>query len=165
MDMRVVPTKVHGAIAYGMAPALALAPELFRMRDGKSASLPPRIAGVTGAVAAALSDQELAAKRVVPMKAHLVLDAVTGVAVAAAPWIGGSARKGARHWLPHALLGAEELALALTTRTRPSNRRTSRRPVVLAAVGSAAVAALAAGGTWYALRRRNRSETGESASD
>ena len=35
--MRVVPAKVHGAIDYGMAPALALAPELFRMKDGKSA--------------------------------------------------------------------------------------------------------------------------------
>jgi hypothetical protein len=155
MEMRVVPAKVHGAIDYGMAPALALAPEIFRMKDGKSASLPPRIAGVTGALAAALSDQELAARRLVPMKAHLVLDAVTGVGVAAAPWIGGSAKKGARHWLPHALVGAEALALALTTRTKPSAHQASRRPVVLAAVGAAAAAGLAVGGAWYARRRRS----------
>jgi hypothetical protein len=169
MDVRVVPTKVHGAIDYGMAPALALAPELFRMKDGKSASLPPRIAGVTGAVAAALSDQELAAKRVVPMKAHLVLDAVTGVAVAVAPWVGGSARKGARHWLPHALVGAEELALALTTRTRSESSRASRLSARNAALGVGAVTAAAAvgAGAWYALRRfrgrsgRPETETGD----
>ena len=156
--MRVVPAKVHGAIDYGMAPALALAPELFRMKDGKSASLPPRVAGVTGAVAAALSDQDLAVRRVMPMKAHLALDAATGLALAVAPWIGGSAKKGTRHWLPHAIVGAEELALALTTRTgsRSTSRRLTRKPVVLAAVGSAAAAALAASGTWYALRRRRK---------
>jgi hypothetical protein len=165
MEMRVVPAKVHGAIDYGMAPALALAPELFRMKDGKSASLPPRVAGVTGALAAALSDQELAVKRVLPMKAHLALDAATGLALAVAPWIGGSAKKGTRHWLPHAIVGAEELALALTTRTKSRSRRLTRKPVVLAAVGTAAGAALAASGTWYALRRRRRSRSSERTSD
>jgi hypothetical protein len=164
MEMRVVPAKVHGAIDYGMAPALALAPEIFRMKDGKSASLPPRIAGVTGALAAALSDQELAARRLVPMKAHLVLDAVTGVGVAAAPWIGGSAKKGARHWLPHALVGAEALALALTTRTKPNRTQDLGRPLALAAAGSAA-AALAGAGAWYLLRRRKRTRTTGSSGD
>jgi hypothetical protein len=163
MEMRVIPAKVHGAIDYGMAPALALAPELFRMKDGRSASLPPRIAGVGGAVAAALSDQELAARRLVPMKAHLVLDAFTGVAVAAAPWLGGSARKGARHWLPHALLGAEELVLALTTKTRTGPPAT-RRPAVLAAAGVAAAAAVAGAGAWYLVSRRRRRSGGEPTS-
>lgn len=144
--MRVVPTKVHGALDYLTGPALTLAPELFRMRDGRSASLPPRLVGLGGAASAAVSDHELAPKRVVPMKAHLALDAVSGVALALAPWIGGSAKNGTRHWLPHAIAGAKEVALALTTKTQPADR--GRVPNVPAkafvAAGAAAAVAVAA---------------------
>src|SRR4029450_5663091 len=101
MEMRFVPPKVHGAVDYATGPVLAFAPEIFRMKDGRSASLPPRVAGVAATAYSALSNHELAAKRVLPMRAHLALDALAGVAVAALPWIGGSAKKGKRHWIPH----------------------------------------------------------------
>lgn len=150
--MRVVPTKVHGALDYVTAPALTLAPELFRMKDGKSASLPPRLVGIGAAASAALSDHELAPKRVVPMKAHLALDAASGLALALAPWVGGSARKGARHWLPHAIVGAKEVALALTTKTQPADRRrVPNVPTKALVVGGAAMAVAAA--AYVALTR------------
>jgi hypothetical protein len=63
------------------------------------------------------------------MRAHLAADAAAGVALAAVPWVTGAARKGVRHWLPHALAGANEVALAFLTRTEEPQRSRFRRLV------------------------------------
>jgi len=150
--MRVVPTKVHGALDYMTGPALTIAPELLRMKDGKSASLPPRLVGLGVTATNAVTDHELAPKRVVPMKAHLALDAARGLALALAPWIGGSARGGTRYWLPHAIVGAKEIALALTTKTEPADKR--RLPdIPTKALVAAGVAAVVAATAYVAMRR------------
>ena len=122
MKMRFVPTKVHGAIDYATAPALVAAPDLLRLNGARASTIPPRAAGAAAAVYSALTDYELGVRRTIPMRAHVALDAVGGTAVALAPWIFGSARRGTRHWLPHAIVGATELALALTTKDRPQRR-------------------------------------------
>ena len=122
MNLRVIPTSVHGAIDYVTSPALIAAPEVLRLNGARASALAPRIAGTTGALYSALTDYELGARRVIPMRAHLALDALGGTALAAAPWIFGSARRGARHWLPHALVGASDVVLALTTKTRPRTK-------------------------------------------
>jgi hypothetical protein len=56
------------------------------------------------------------------MRVHLALDALGGVVLGAAPWALGTAKRGRRHWLPHALVGAIEVALAVTTKTEPGDR-------------------------------------------
>ena len=106
MTIRVIPTKIHGALDYVTAPALVAAPEVLRLDGARASALAPRIAGVGAAGYSALTDYELGARRVIPMRTHLLLDALAGSALAAAPWVFGSARRGARHWLPHALVGA-----------------------------------------------------------
>ncbi|HEY1367982.1 MAG TPA: hypothetical protein VGF23_12735 [Gaiellaceae bacterium] len=60
--------------------------------------------------------------KLIPIRFHLVLDAAAGVALAAAPWLTGTRKKGVAHWLPHALIGAGALALAALTRTEPPTR-------------------------------------------
>ncbi len=52
------------------------------------------------------------------MPVHLTLDVVSGTLIAASPWLFGFARRGPRHWLPHALMGATEVLVALITKTR-----------------------------------------------
>jgi len=123
MKLRVVPTKVHAAVDHVVGPTLMLAPELFGLKDERKASLLPRLTGATEAVYANLTDYELAAKRVLPMRVHLALDAASGLVLGSAPWLIGTAKRGRRHWLPHALVGALEIALALTTKTEPGDRR------------------------------------------
>ena len=117
MKMRVIPTKVHGALDYVTAPALVAAPELLRLDGAKGSTVPPRASGAAAAVYSALTDYELGVKRAIPMRVHVLLDAVGGTVVALTPWLSGSARRGARHWLPHALVGLTEVGLALTTKT------------------------------------------------
>jgi hypothetical protein len=158
METRFVPTKVHGIFDLVTGPTLAASPTVLRL-NGKSlsSSLPPRLTGTMGTALSALTDYETGAKRVIPMKAHLVFDGVSGAALASTPWIGGAARNGWRHWLPHALIGVTEIAMALTTRTEPGDRRREQLGKRVAiGFGAAGVAAGIAVGVEAARRARAR---------
>ena len=126
MKLRVIPTQVHAIADYVTGPVLTAAPELFRMRGGGPSVLAPRIAGTGATAYSALTDYELGVRRVLPMRAHLALDAASGVALAATPWLFGTARRGKRYWVPHALVGATELAFAVATRTEPKREQPRR---------------------------------------
>jgi hypothetical protein len=53
--------------------------------------------------------------KVLPYKAHLALDALGALALAATPFVTGQFAKGRKHWVPHVALCAFELAsLAMT---------------------------------------------------
>jgi len=123
MAMRVVSTRTHGIIDYLTGPALLAAPKLFRIEDGPVSSLSPRLTGGGATAYSLMTDYELGALKAVPMRLHLALDAVGGVALAAAPWVSGEAKRGVRYWLPHALVGSTELALALVTKTNRDGKR------------------------------------------
>jgi len=155
MDIRMIPTKTHAVVDIAKSPALIAAPTLLRMNGNKGSSLTPRLLGSTGTIVALLTDYEFGVKRIVPMRAHLALDAISGVALAAMPFLTGGHKRGLRHWLPHALIGVNEVALALTTKQRPPRVPRLRalapnRTVAAAAVGAiGAVAAV----TVFAKRR------------
>jgi hypothetical protein len=123
VKLRVVPTKAHAAVDHVVGPALILAPELLGLKEQRRESLVPRLAGATEGLYSNLTDYELAAKRMLPMRMHLALDAMSGALLGAAPWLLGTAKRGKRHWLPHAVVGAMEIGLALTTKTEPGDRR------------------------------------------
>jgi hypothetical protein len=121
-----VPTSVHGIVDYVTAPVLVAAPDIFRMRQVSPAAIAPRVTGAAAAAYSALTDYELGVRRLIPMRVHLALDAVGGTLLGALPWVTGAARSGKRYWLPHALVGAGEIALALTTRTQPPRKTVGR---------------------------------------
>ena len=163
MKLRVVPTKAHAAVDHVVGPALVLAPELLGLHEGRKDSLPARAAGAVQAVYSNLTDYELAPKRLLSMRAHLAMDAASGAALGAMPWVLGTRRKGLRHWLPHAVVGALEVGLALTTKTEPRDRHrldgrlrhawsAARRPQTWAAAGRAGTTVVVA----PALRRAGR---------
>ena len=162
MQFRFVPTKVHGAVDYVTSPALLAAPELLRLDGARASALAPRVAGAAGALYSGLTDYELGIRRTIPMRVHLALDAVAGTALALAPWLSRSSERGVRHWLPHAIIGGSEIALALTTKTdtpQPARRlvRALRRLDALPPAGRAVVIVLplaAAAAAAYAGRRR-----------
>ncbi len=146
MQMRFVPTKAHGVFDLVTGPALVAAPNLLRLNGDRGSTLPPRLTGLVGTGLSALTDYETGALRVVPMKAHLVFDGVSGAAVASGPWLTGAAKNGLRHWLPHAVVGLTEIAMALTTQTRPRDDQSRKRWLLvgLGAAGAAAVAGIVA---------------------
>ncbi len=120
MNLRVVPTSVHGLLDYLTGSVLLVAPELLRLKDVPSAALAFRLAGGGAAAYSFLTDYELGAKKIVPMPVHLMLDATSGAVVAASPWLFGFAKHGTCYWLPHALVGLFEILAASTTKPQPS---------------------------------------------
>jgi hypothetical protein len=136
MRMRFVPTKVHAMIDHVVGPTLMLAPEIFGLHANAGDSIPPRVTGGLQAFYSNLTDYELALKRVLPVEAHLALDGLSGTFLAVAPWGLGNAKRGIRHWLPHAIVGAMEVGLALTTKTEPGDRHQVDHRAKLAAKGA-----------------------------
>src|SRR3954451_22619592 len=126
MSLRVIPTRVHGVIDYLTSGTLLTAPELFRLKDVPSAALTLRLMGAKAAAYSLLTDHELGLVRLIPMPAHLALDAASGAFLASSPWLFGFAKNGTRYWLPHALIGVGELFAAVTTRTTPDDKVGSR---------------------------------------
>jgi hypothetical protein len=167
MNTRFVPTKAHGIVDLAKAPVLAAAPTVLRLNgDSRSSSVPPRVTAAVGTALGALTDYEVAPKRVVPMKAHLLVDGVSGAALASTPWIGGAARNGPRHWLPHAIIGAAEIALALTTRTEPGDRRRELAGKRLAiGIGAVGLAVGVGAGIVAARRARRRRRKDNGSAD
>jgi hypothetical protein len=120
MILRAIPTGVHGAIDYLTGGALLAAPKVLGLEDDPRAAFVLRSAGGGALVYSLITDYELGLLRLLPMPAHLALDAASGVLVAASPWLFGFAGRGRRYWLPHVLVGATEVLAATTTRTEPS---------------------------------------------
>ena len=142
MQMRVVPTKAHGVFDLVAGPTLAAAPNLLRLNGARGSTLAPRLSGLLGTGLSALTDYETGAVRVVPMKAHLVFDGASGAALASTPWLSGARKNGLRHWLPHAVVGLTEIAMALTTRTEADDKRHGRKGWLVAGLVLAGAAAL-----------------------
>lgn len=126
MKLRVVPTNVHSAVDHVVGPVLILAPELFRLPRLSPEGIAPRATGAAAAVYSNLTDYELSIKDVIPMRVHLALDALSGATLAVVPWVTGARKRGILHWLPHTLVGAGEVALALTTKTQPPRTKPGR---------------------------------------
>ena len=115
--MRVISTRTHGVIDYATGAALLAAPSLLGISDEPAASKGLRTAGAAATVYSLLTDYELGLVRVIPMSAHLAMDAASGVLLAASPWLFGFAGRGPRYRLPHTFVGAAEVLAALTSKT------------------------------------------------
>ena len=126
MNLRVILTSVHSAVDHVVGPVLIAAPEVLRLPRKSPEGIVPRVNGVVAAVYSNLTDYELSFRNLIPMKVHLVLDAASGATLAAVPLASGAHKRGLRHWLPHTLLGAFEVAMALTTKAEAPQSRPRR---------------------------------------
>ncbi len=118
MSLRVIPTGVHGIIDYAAAGALYATPALLGLNEAPASVRTLRLASGAAVASSLLTDYELGVVKLVPMPAHLTLDAMSGALIAASPWLFGFAKRGPHHWLPHALMGTTEVLVALMTKTR-----------------------------------------------
>lgn len=119
MAIRVLPTRTHGIIDHLTGSTLVWGPTLLGMDNDSVSTRASRVAGGGATAYSLLTDYELGARRILPMPAHLALDAVSGTLLAATPWVAGEAKRGTRYWLPHALIGGGEVVLAAITQPAP----------------------------------------------
>jgi len=116
--VRIVSTKTHGVLDYLTGAALVAAPKAIGLEGVPSAARALQLAGGGATVYSLLTAYELGVVKVLPMPVHLVLDAASGALLASSPWLFGFASNGTRYWLPHVLVGAQEILAAVTTKTR-----------------------------------------------
>lgn len=120
--MRFIPTRVHGVLDYLVGVLLIASPWLFGFAENEVARWIPIILGAGAIIYSLLTRYELGVADVIPMPVHLGLDAMSGLLLAASPWIFGFADV---VWVPHLLFGLLEIGVALTTETAPASSRTN----------------------------------------
>jgi hypothetical protein len=110
-----ITSKVHGLLDYATGAQLQLLGDK-----------PLKIAGAVHAGYSVVTDYELGIVKVLPYRAHLALDALWTVGVAASPFVTGQYRKGTHRWLPHVLIAAWEATSLLMSETEARSRAPER---------------------------------------
>ena len=118
---RPVDATLHGVVDYNAGATLMVLPKLAGL-EGTPSARQIRIAAAVHAGYSTLTDYPLGIVKVIPFKAHLALDALGALALAATPFITGQYRKGPKHWVPQVALCLFELSsLAITDPTGKGN--------------------------------------------
>lgn len=132
-DLQVIPTTVHGVMDYLTGVTLLAIPTLWKLDEVTMSGATARAAGAGLTATSLVTDYELSLANVVPMPVHLALDAASGAALAASPFVLGFRRSGPRYWVPHVAVGAMEILTAATTKPRRLSKRSRVAGLVKAA--------------------------------
>jgi len=111
-----VPTRFHAAIDYLVALTLILAGPVLGYAGGGAETWGAVAAAIVVTVYSLLTNYEWGLLRRIPVPVHLALDLLTGILLAASPWLLGF---GDEVRVPHAAAGAVLIAASLTTHPRP----------------------------------------------
>jgi len=122
--MRLIPTKIHGVLDYLVGALLIAAPWLFNFADGGARQWLPVALGAAAIVYSLFTDYELGVIRRLSMPTHLLLDLLSGILLAASPWL---FRFADEVYLPHLVLGVLEIGASLTTKREPSHTSAATR--------------------------------------
>lgn len=117
--MRFLPTRVHGVLDYNVGLLLIAIPWLTGFAQGGPETWIFVVLGLGAVVYSIFTDYEFGLIRVLPMRLHLGLDAVSGLFLASSPWLFGFADQ---VYVPHVAMGLFEICAACITRTVPANR-------------------------------------------
>jgi hypothetical protein len=119
---RPVDSTLHGVVDYTAGTTLmTVFPKLAGVEGTRSARQ-IRTAGAIHAAYSTLTDYPMGVVKVLPFKAHLALDAIGALALAATPFVTGQYKEGPRQWVPHVALCLFELnSLVITDPTGKGN--------------------------------------------
>jgi hypothetical protein len=115
---RPVDATLHGLTDYSVGTLLMTAFPRIAGIEGTQAGRQIRAAGAIHAGYSTVTDYPLGVVKLLPYKAHLAIDALGALALAATPFVTGQYTKGRKHWVPHVALCLFELgSLAMTDPT------------------------------------------------
>ncbi len=120
--MRFVPTRIHGVADWLLGGLLIVIPWVLGFARGGAETRVLVALGVTGLLVTFFTNHEYGVMRKIPMIGHLWVDGLSGLLLAASPWVFGFADA---VWIPHVVLGLTEFIAALVTKTVPPD--TARR--------------------------------------
>jgi hypothetical protein len=115
---RPIDSTLHGVTDYTVGAMLLTRFPKWAGIEGTRAARQIRTAGAIHAGYSTLTKYPLGIVKLIPFKAHLALDAIGALALAATPFVTGQYKKGTDQWAPHlALCGFELVSLAMTDPT------------------------------------------------
>jgi hypothetical protein len=116
---RPIDSTLHGATDYTAGTLLMTAFPRLAGIAGTRAAGQIRAAGAIHVGYSTITDYPLGVVKLVPYKAHLAIDALGALALAATPFVTGQWKRGRKEWVPHVGLCLFELAaLALSDPTQ-----------------------------------------------
>lgn len=122
-EMQVLPTTVHAVIDYVTGVTMLVTPTLWRLDEVTMSAATMRLFGTSLTATSLVTDYELSLANLVPMPAHLALDAASGATLAASPFVLGFWRSGTRYWAPHVAIGLSEILTAAITKPQRISKR------------------------------------------
>jgi hypothetical protein len=115
---RPIDSTLHGVVDYTAGAFLLTAFPKLAGIEGTRAERQVKLAAAIHAGYSTLTDYPLGAFKLIPFRAHLAIDALGAVALAATPFVTAQHRKGTKEWVPQVALCLFELAsLAITDPT------------------------------------------------
>ncbi|HEY0653509.1 MAG TPA: SPW repeat protein [Chryseosolibacter sp.] len=123
--MRIISTRVHGMLDYLMGVILIASPWIFNFNRGGAETIVPVVLGIAVILYSMITDYELSISKSLSMQTHLTLDLLSGILLAASPWLFGF------HdyvYLPHLIFGLAEIGASLMTARRSVTTREHSRP-------------------------------------
>ena len=123
--MRFISTRVHGILDYLMGVLLIASPWLLNFDHGGAETYVPVILGASAIVYSLFTDYEFGVFRSLSMRSHLTLDLISGLFLAASPWIFNFDET---VYLPHLVLGLAEVGASLMTRAEPDTAHHGNTP-------------------------------------
>jgi len=124
--MKFINSRVHTIIGLVVGAALLVAPWLFAFADqGGAAVMVPLIVGAFIIISELTTTSEASPFKLIPMKAHIVVDVITGLFLALSPWLLGFSNLEANAWVPHLVVGILVVGYALVTNTEGDTSTTS----------------------------------------
>lgn len=123
-----IPLKVHNVIDYIVGVALALSPFVFGFADVTAARNVFLVVGIGWLVYSSLTNYYFSIAKIIPLGAHMALDALSGITLILSP-----ALFGYRNLITdgqfalHFVMGIGALAVVAFTRTRIEEAKTPRQ--------------------------------------
>jgi len=124
--MKILSTKVHGILDYMTGLLLIALPWIAGFNNVVDATWTVIFVGAMIIMMSLFTDYETGMIRSLPMSIHLNIDIVTGLLLAASPWILGFADQ---VYLPHLIFGLFETVASLVT-TRQVRQHDDEKPVI-----------------------------------
>lgn len=122
--MRIIPTKIHAMMDY-LSAALLIGVPMFWLDVGGPAVWVPIAVGLVVLLQSLFTDYEISLSNAIPMPAHLMMDGIAGLVLAASPWLFGFHEL---VWLPHLLVGLAEIGGAILSKTHRDEPAHVRAP-------------------------------------
>jgi len=114
--MKVISPKAHGVMDYLVGIVLLASPWLFGFAYGGPETAVPVTLGIVTLVYSLFTAYEMGAVKLLSFRAHLVLDALSGLFLIASPWLFNFNE---RVMWPHVIFGILEVGVVIMTQRQP----------------------------------------------